>query len=136
MMRVCATLPMGRRMTGLSFWILESVGFAKLRKSGVQFCIDDFGTGYSSLAYLDRFQPDIVKIDRCFVAEIEERPGLAQLVHTIVDMANRLGIKLVVEGVETPGQFKILRDMGCRYFQGYLFGRPMPRSTLLEHLKA
>lgn len=116
--------------------IVESLGVQKLRKSGVQFCIDDFGTGYSSLAYLDRFQPDIVKIDRCFVTDIETRPGLAQLVHTIVDMAGRLGIRLVVEGVETPGQFAILRDMGCRYFQGYLFGRPMPLDRLLQDLQS
>lgn len=116
--------------------IVESMGFQKLRKAGVQFCIDDFGTGYSSLAYLDRFQPDIVKIDRCFVTDIEARPGLAKLVHTIVDMAGRLGIRLVVEGVETPGQFAILRDMGCRYFQGYLFARPMPLEMLLENLQS
>lgn len=115
--------------------VVDSKGFRALRKSGVQFCIDDFGTGYSSLAYLDRLAPDIVKIDRCFVTDIESRPGLAQLVHTIVDMTNRLGIKLVIEGVETAGQLQILRDMGCRHFQGYFFGYPRSAEVLLTELK-
>lgn len=92
-----------------------------LRDAGVEIAIDDFGTGYSSLSYLRKFPVDILKIDRSFIHEIEKDLESRALVRAIISMAHGLNIDVVAEGVETAGQFQILRDMKCRYVQGYYF---------------
>lgn len=108
---------------------LES-DLATVREMGCVIALDDFGRGYSSLAYLSRLPVDILKLDREFVADIEGDPRLAALVATIVDLGRTLGMDVVAEGVETPGQLAALRDMGCGYVQGYLVGRPVPFAEL------
>jgi len=97
---------------------------ADLRALGVSIALDDFGTGHSSLNYLRRFPIDRVKIDREFVAEIEESPSDRAIVSAIVSMAHGLNLSVTAEGVETEGQVEFLREQGCEEVQGFLFGRP------------
>lgn len=94
-----------------------------LQEAGVKFSIDDFGTGYSSLSYLQRLPIDELKIDQSFVSEILKPSGEA-IVKTILALAQTLQLAVVAEGVETVEQFELLRQHGCRTFQGYLFGKP------------
>jgi diguanylate cyclase (GGDEF)-like protein/PAS domain S-box-containing protein len=101
------------------------------RKAGLRFAIDDFGTGYSSLAYLQKLDVHYLKIDRTFVDAIsDEGDGLA-LCQAIIEMAHKMGIKVIAEGVETPLQNSLLTEAGCDYAQGYLHARPMPIDELL-----
>ncbi|MBB4635384.1 putative bifunctional diguanylate cyclase/phosphodiesterase [Longimicrobium terrae] len=97
-----------------------------LRALGVQLHLDDFGTGYSSLAYLERFPIDVVKIDRSFVHGMQDEPRRARFVAGIAAFARSLGVGVVAEGVDSPAQPALLRDLGCQYAQGYLFARPLP----------
>jgi diguanylate cyclase (GGDEF)-like protein len=99
---------------------------ATLRGMGVVLALDDFGRGWSSLAYLARLPVAILKMDREFVADIERDPRGAALVASVIDLGRTLGMDVVAEGVETPGQAAVLQGMGCRYLQGHLFGRPVP----------
>ncbi len=97
-----------------------------LRHEGVLIFLDDFGTGFSGLSYLHRFPISVVKIDRSFVAGLDDkaRPESLALVRAILALASSLGIGTVAEGVETRSQRRALLDLGCTHAQGYLFGRP------------
>lgn len=97
-----------------------------LRQIGARISLDDFGTGFSSLSHVHRLRPDRIKIDRCFVADLEAGAGSRDIVVSIVQLCAALGIDCIVEGVETAAQRSILSGLGCRLMQGYLFGRPMP----------
>ncbi len=98
---------------------------AHLKAIGVNLAIDDFGTGYSSLAYLRRLPVDVLKIDRTFVDGLE-RPSAGQsLVRTILDLCHDLDLRAVAEGIERPEQLRLLRLLGCRFGQGFLFSRPV-----------
>ncbi len=101
----------------------------ELKALGVMLVLDDFGTGYSSLAYLQRFPLDALKIDRAFVADMTEDSRAATLVEAITTMARSLGLTVVPEGIETQAQREALIALGCRYGQGFLFGRPQPPSA-------
>ena len=98
---------------------------AALRELGVRVCIDDFGTGYSSLAYLHSFPVDKLKIDRLFVKHMGDAPENAEIIRTILMLASTLSLDVVAEGVETSDQLARLRDMACRYGQGFLFSAPV-----------
>jgi diguanylate cyclase (GGDEF)-like protein/PAS domain S-box-containing protein len=102
--------------------------------AGMRIAIDDFGTGYSSLAYLTRFPVGALKIDRSFVANVNQDPSAATIVRTIIEMAHSLGFTVVAEGVETEDQATFLRLMRCERAQGYLFARPMPTADLVKLL--
>ncbi|WP_441821506.1 EAL domain-containing protein [Lysobacter sp. TAB13] len=97
-----------------------------LRNHGVLAQLDDFGTGFSALSYLHRFPIECLKIDQSFVAGLvgESRPESIAVVRAIQALAGTLGIHTIGEGVETQAQRLILRELGCTYGQGYLFGRP------------
>ena len=98
-----------------------------LRRRGVLLSIDDFGTGYSSLSYLKRFPVDNVKIDRSFVDGLDAPGGSeGSLVSAIIAMARALDMTTVAEGVETEGQVRRLRQLGCERVQGYRFSGPVP----------
>lgn len=101
-----------------------------VREMGFRVSMDDFGTGYSSLAYLKRFQVDTVKIDRSFVGDMERDAADRALVEAILAMARSLGLEVVAEGVENPGQLALLREMGCHYAQGYHLSPPVPPEDL------
>jgi diguanylate cyclase len=105
-----------------------------LREHGVQISIDDFGTGYSSLAYLKKLPIDELKIDRSFVMELGDDEANTSLVEAIIAIASSLGIETVAEGVETPEQAAILRELGCANVQGYLYSRPVPCDELVPVL--
>jgi diguanylate cyclase (GGDEF)-like protein/PAS domain S-box-containing protein len=96
----------------------------RLDAIGVGIAIDDFGTGYSSLSYLKRLPIDVIKIDRCFVMDIENDGGKA-IIEAIMAMAKALGMSVVAEGVETEKQLLILREVHCDYIQGYLYSKPL-----------
>ncbi|HYP01173.1 MAG TPA: EAL domain-containing protein, partial [Pyrinomonadaceae bacterium] len=101
----------------------------QLRTLGVELSIDDFGTGYSSLSYLQRFPASTLKIDRSFVSRIAESDGSAEIVRTIMKLAQHLGMDVVAEGVETEQQSAQLRAMGCELGQGFYYSRPMDRDA-------
>ena len=101
-----------------------------LRQLGVRLMIDDFGTGYSSLGYLQRFPVDALKIAREFVDIDADRPGGWGLAAAIIAMAGTLDLDVIAEGVEEEAQLRRLRELGCRYAQGFLLARPMPAGEL------
>lgn len=96
----------------------------ELHAFGVKFAIDDFGTGYTSLKFLKRVPFSSLKIDTSFVSDIETNADDAAITFAIITMAHRLGMTVVAEGVENPGQLKILQDNGCDLAQGFHFARP------------
>jgi diguanylate cyclase (GGDEF)-like protein/PAS domain S-box-containing protein len=101
----------------------------ELREIGVQLAIDDFGTGYSSLSYLHRFPIDTLKIDRSFVTRMTDNTENAEIVRTIVVLAQNLGMDVVAEGVETNEQLALLQKLGCENGQGYYFSKPVPADS-------
>jgi diguanylate cyclase (GGDEF)-like protein len=101
-----------------------------LRDIGVKLALDDFGTGYSSLSYLMKFPVDIVKVDRTFVAELEEDSASHTIVAAFIQLAHDLGMSIVCEGVETVEQHDELSRIGCDSCQGFYFGAPMSASRL------
>ncbi len=109
---------------------------AALRRAGVRVAIDDFGTGYSSLSYLRQVAIDVLKIDKSFVETIDTSPQQWALVDGIVRLAHTLGLEVIAEGIETATQRDLLRDMGCRLGQGYLFARPITFREAQEWVRA
>ena len=93
----------------------------ELGAAGLRIYLDDFGTGYSSLSYLKRFPLNAVKIDKSFIRDLAEDSNDKALVNAIVTMAKSLTLDVIAEGVETELHFKMLREMGCRLGQGFLF---------------
>jgi diguanylate cyclase (GGDEF)-like protein len=107
----------------------------QLRAIGVQIALDDFGTGYSSLSYLQRFPFDKIKIDRCFVNDIATRGG-SSIVQAVVNIAAARNMMTLAEGVEKTEQRELLRTLGCKEMQGFLFSRPVPATEILRLLQS
>lgn len=99
-----------------------------LKESGVKVSLDDFGTGFSALSYLKLFEVDYLKIDKSFVQQIEDDASDKALTQAIIDLAHKLKIQTIAEGVETAAQRDILTSFGCDYLQGYLYARPLSLS--------
>jgi diguanylate cyclase (GGDEF)-like protein len=106
----------------------------RTRAAGVRLAIDDFGTGYAALIQLARMPFDLVKIDRSFVATVAADPRAESLVAGIVDLARRLGVEVVAEGIENGIQLARLRGAGCKYGQGFHFALPMLPDQLAAFL--
>lgn len=104
----------------------------KLREMGVMLALDDFGTGYSGLSYLNDAAFDFIKIDRSFVSRISAEPESTRLVDCVIDMARKLSLSIVAEGVETPLQVDYLNRQGIQLLQGYYFYRPVPLPKLVR----
>jgi diguanylate cyclase (GGDEF)-like protein/PAS domain S-box-containing protein len=105
-----------------------------IRALGVRIAIDDFGTGYSSLSHLQFFPVDELKIDRTFVARMDDGDREASFVRTMITLAQSLGVDVVAEGIERGSQRQILSNLGCSAGQGYLFSRPMPIDDTLIYI--
>jgi len=99
------------------------------RERGFSAALDDLGAGYSSLNLLHRLKPDIIKLDMALIRDVDSDPFKGSLVANLLELAQSLGVKSVVEGVETEGEWQWLRDHGADYAQGYLFGRPAAEPT-------
>jgi len=106
---------------------------AELKRNGIRIAIDDFGTGYSSLSYLKRFPLDRLKIDRSFIVEIGRDSDSGEITQAIIDMAHRLRLEVIAEGVEHYRQARFLESCACDEIQGYLYGKPVP-AVELENL--
>ncbi|WP_181702038.1 putative bifunctional diguanylate cyclase/phosphodiesterase [Chthonobacter albigriseus] len=108
---------------------------AQLRDRGMTVALDDFGTGYASLAHLGTFPVDLIKMDKSFVKRmIGDGPG-AVISAALVELAHRLGIRVIAEGIETAGQLDRLCELGCEMGQGYFFARPMAVPDLLRFME-
>jgi EAL domain-containing protein (putative c-di-GMP-specific phosphodiesterase class I) len=120
----------------LTFELVESVfldesddlvawNIDQIKELGIDIEIDDFGTGYASIVSLMQLQPKRLKIDRQLVDPIDKSASQREMVRSIVQIGNALGIEAIGEGVETVEQSRILRDLGCQLLQGYVFAKPM-----------
>lgn len=121
--------------------LMENIAVAatalhQIHALGVRIAIDDFGTGYSSLSYLLNLPIHILKIDRCFISQLETDRSQAEIVRTIILLSHNLGLQVVAEGVETTTQRNWLCELGCEYGQGYLISQPVDSdgaAALLMH---
>jgi len=107
----------------------------KFKDLGVSISIDDYGTGYSSLSYIKKFPVDNLKIDRSFIQNLDNDEGDQAIVASTITLANKLGLKVVAEGVEKIEQLTWLQNAGCDEIQGYYFSPPLPASEFAKLLK-
>jgi diguanylate cyclase (GGDEF)-like protein len=132
----------------LSFEITESAAMQdpgrligtlqRLRALGSRILLDDFGTGFSSLSYLKQLPIDTLKVDRAFVRDLDHSNSAQSVIHAVVDIAKRLQLTVVCEGIETAEQAQIVRELGCNYGQGYWYSKPVSARhcrALLEQLR-
>jgi EAL domain-containing protein (putative c-di-GMP-specific phosphodiesterase class I) len=104
--------------------LVEST-LVEAREHGIGISLDDFGTGYSSLSYLLNLSVDELKIDQSFIQGLEYDRRKVELVRTVLTLGRTLGKRVIAEGVETPEQMEILRNLGCELVQGYLLSKPL-----------
>jgi diguanylate cyclase len=101
-----------------------------LKELGVKLALDDFGTGYSSFNYLDEFPVGVVKIDRTFIAGIDQRASAGAIVLSVVNLAHSMAMAVVAEGIETVRQYGQVAQLGCDAGQGYFIFPPIPVERL------
>jgi len=106
--------------------------FSKLKKMGVSIALDDFGTGYSSLTHLVELDIDILKIDRRLIANIDTNPDHAALVAGITEMAHRMGITVIAEGIERIEEYRLLAGINCDFLQGFFIEKPLNQDDLIN----
>ena len=104
---------------------------SELKAMGIKIAIDDFGTGYSSLSYLNNLPSDILKIDKSFIDVMNNTESNKQYVSMIVSIGHILNLKVISEGVESDDQVDTLKEIGCDYIQGFVWGRPMPAENAM-----
>ena len=107
----------------------------KLHAIGFKMSIDDFGTGYSSLNMLKDVKIDTLKLDRGFIVDTKNEERSHIIIESIIDMAKKLSMTIVAEGIETKEQQQLLQDMECDIGQGYYFAKPMPIDEFYELLQ-
>ena len=107
----------------------------RLRRLGCRIALDDFGTGYSSLAYVTRFPPDRIKIDKAFVHNLDRSESDAAIANTILSLGDSLKVTVTAEGIERPAQLEWLRRRGCHEAQGFLLSRPLTAEALTDRLR-
>jgi len=105
-----------------------------LRELGVNLAIDDFGTGYSSLSYLKEFPVNTMKVDRSFIAPLQNSPQSAAIVSALVSLGKAMGLTVVAEGIENQAQLDLLASSGCDLGQGFFIARPMPLDALITKM--
>ena len=103
---------------------------AEIKALGVRLSIDDFGTGYSSLAYLQQMKVNKLKVDMAFVRDMTTNSGNASIVKAVIALGHSLGLEVIAEGVESPGQARYLRSLQCDVMQGYLISKPLPANEM------
>jgi diguanylate cyclase (GGDEF)-like protein/PAS domain S-box-containing protein len=111
-----------------------SSALAQFRQQGVQIALDDFGTGYASLTHLKQFPVDHIKIDRSFVRDLEQDSDDEAIVAAVIGLGRSLQLQVTAEGVETHGQARRLRELGCDHAQGFLYAKPMAASQIPDLL--
>lgn len=119
--------------------LMESVDYsvemmASLSRKGIRWSLDDFGTGYSSLNYLRNFPVHVIKVDQSFVREITINPEDSAIVETIIDLAHRLHLTVIAEGVENEEQLKVLSRMNCEQVQGFYFSKPITKHEFVKYI--
>ncbi|MBF9195913.1 bifunctional diguanylate cyclase/phosphodiesterase [Microvirga terrestris] len=107
-----------------------SSALAEFRRQGIQVALDDFGTGYASLTHLKQFPVDHIKIDRSFVRDLEQDSDDEAIVAAVISLGKSLQLQVTAEGVETHGQARRLRELGCDHAQGFLYAKPMAASQV------
>jgi diguanylate cyclase len=108
----------------------------RMRKLGVRLSIDDFGTGYAGMSYLQRLPVQEVKIDQMFVRELGSSDKALEIVTAIIQLATRLHMSVIAEGVETTEILDILSGLGCRFAQGFLFSKAIPVTDFIAWYQA
>lgn len=106
----------------------------EFKQRGIKVALDDFGTGYSSLSSVVELRPDIIKIDRSFIREMEQSQDSRTLVSLIIDLSHKLGIQVVAEGVENRAQLECLQELNCHYVQGFYYSPARPLTDCLVML--
>ncbi len=132
--RICLTLELTERVL-LEPTEITTLLFERLDQIGVKIALDDFGTGHSSLSYLQQFRVDYLKIDRCFVAMIGSDALSRHILDGTLDLAQRLGLKTVAEGIENQEQADFLRERQVAYLQGFWFAQPMTMKEFNAYLR-
>jgi predicted signal transduction protein with EAL and GGDEF domain len=121
--------------TAVTFdFVRAQQSIAALKAMGCGISLDDFGTGYSSLSHVHRLPLDKIKVDRSFVADINDNPVSHKIIKSLTGLCDDMEIACVVEGVETRAQLDSLRRLGCDFIQGYYFAKPMPRDAIDDYL--
>ena len=122
--------------------VLEGTGGDRARTElknlhafGVRIAIDDFGTGFSSLGHLRRFPVDVLKVDRSFIQGVEHDAKDVAITANLASLAHALGLVAIAEGIESPGQLRTVRELGCDHAQGFLLAHPMPAHELRRLLR-
>ncbi|EIM24950.1 bifunctional diguanylate cyclase/phosphodiesterase [Microvirga lotononidis] len=126
---VTETVLLGRNANNVSSALTQ------FRESGIQIALDDFGTGYASLTHLKQFPVDHIKIDRSFVRDLEKDSDDEAIITAVISLGRSLQLQVTAEGVETHGQARRLRELGCDHAQGYLYAKPMAASQIPDLVK-
>ncbi len=107
----------------------------QLKALGVRIALDDFGTGYSSLTYLQQLPIDELKIDRSFVAVLEDESSDLVLLQMMIQLGRAFDLKVVAEGIDTDRKLRRIQRLGCHFGQGYLFARPAPFEQVMRRFE-
>ena len=108
--------------------------FSTIREHGGVILLDDFGSGLSSFSTLRDYDFDIIKLDRGFVCRIGDSEKNEKIITSLLDMAKKMGLKVIAEGVETKEQVELLKENNCDYFQGFYFYKPIPEEEFIKLL--